>query len=344
MPEPHEHNLPHADGLSAEYKPGLVSVLVTLGPSATGLGDTLSSILAQSYEKVETFVVDAGSEEQTAGMVQEWAQRFRQKRGWGIAYLPTPGRDSSARREGARAAHGEFLNFVTCGDILLPEKLHGQVAVLARVEEFGAVYGFAEEYRASNHELAGHFRLDPPDKLLALLSPGPRWGHAQAFLWRRAGLLAAKALPDDGDAWSDWAHLVRFVARGQKLACVRKVSSRCVAREPQPESPEQIEARLGNLEAALREVQTLHNRQYLTRLAYLLCEQAYALQSVGESVGYYRATALIAEVVERRALPLKLRLAVNSHGQLRESIFPVLYAILKRSFQVERLRWEAKPE
>jgi len=346
MPDPLEGATPRPNWLAPDYTAGLASAILSLrGPSEL-LGETLACVLSQTYDKVETLVLDLGGDDETPRAVQEWAQRFRQKRGWGIAYerVALAASSGDARVRGARASRGEFLNFLEAGDILLPDKLHGQVAAFARQDELGAVYGFADTYRLPSREVAARFRLDPPDKLLALLSPGGRWDHPQAFLWRRSALNAAGP-PDEGaGAWDDWAYLVRLLVRGQKLVCVRRLTSRRHAAEPasQPEGPERTEARVRALEEVFRLVRGLPDAKYLSRLAYLLCDEARAAQLAGPNVAYFRVTALLAQVVERGALPLKLKLVVNSHGQLIEWAFPLLQGLLKRSFQVERLRWEAK--
>jgi hypothetical protein len=343
MPDASEGATPGPSWVAPNYAAGLASAILSLRGPAGALGETLACVLSQTYDKVETLVLDLGGDDETPRAIQEWAQRFRQKRGWGIAYervgaTASPG---EARFRGARASRGEFLNFLEAGDILLPDKLHSQVAAFARHDELGAVYGFADTYRLPSREVAGRFRLDPPDKLFALLSPGGRWDHPQAFLWRRSALNTVGPPEEEGGTWDDWAYLVRFLIRGQKLACLRRVTSRRC--EPGPGSSSSPEARVRALEQVSRLVQGLPDAKYLSRLAYLLCDEARALQRAGPNLAYFRVTALLAQVVERRALPLKLRLAVNSRGQLTESILtPLLRSLLKRSFQVERRRWEAK--
>jgi hypothetical protein len=351
MSEPSEGTPPVANWLAPDYVAGLVSAVLTLRGPAAPLADSLTSLLAQTYDKVETVVLDLGGDDETPRVIQESAQRFRQKRGWGIAYERVGGKTSAgeARGRGARASRGEFLSFLAAGDVLLPDKLHSQVAALSRHEELGAVYSFADTYRLPSREVAGRFRLNPPDKLLALLSPGGHWGQPQAFLWRRLALNAAGAPEEGTGAWDDWAYLVRFLARDQKLACQRRVTSR--RREPGPadagagaprDEPERVEARLRALEEVFRLVRALPDPKYLSRFAYLLCDEARTLQLSGLNVPYFRVTALLAQVVERGALPLKLKLVVNGHGQLIESTFPLLHGLMKRYFQFERLRWEAK--
>lgn len=102
-----------------------ISVIVPAFNAAAVIRETLSSVVAQDIDDVEMVVVDDGSLDDTAAIVQEEfprAQLIRQNRGG----------PSRARNVGTRAASGEFVQYLDADDLLAPGKLATQVAALER--------------------------------------------------------------------------------------------------------------------------------------------------------------------------------------------------------------------
>src|SRR5947207_15233453 len=90
--------------------PGLVSVIIPSYNRANILGETLDSVLAQSYTEFEAIVVDDGSTDRTPDVVAEYTDpRVR------YFYKPNGGL-SSARNFGLQLANGEFIAFLDSDD------------------------------------------------------------------------------------------------------------------------------------------------------------------------------------------------------------------------------------
>src|SRR2546430_8149672 len=84
---------------------GLVSVIIPAWNDAATVERTISSVLNQTYSDLEVLVVDDGSTDQTAALVQSMADvdhriRLLQKPNGGLA---------SARNHGIAHAGGEFI-------------------------------------------------------------------------------------------------------------------------------------------------------------------------------------------------------------------------------------------
>ncbi len=88
--------------------------------------DTLDCLLSQTYLGWECIVVNDGSTDNSASIVRAYMQRDAR-----IRLFEQENRGlSAARNAGLRLAKGEYIQFLDADDILLPDKLEMQVAVL----------------------------------------------------------------------------------------------------------------------------------------------------------------------------------------------------------------------
>jgi glycosyltransferase involved in cell wall biosynthesis len=110
----------------------LVSVILPVFNRAQCVGRAIESVLAQTYSNVELIIVDDGSTDGTAGVLERYrgaATILRQDNGG--AYV--------ARNLGLRHAKGELVAFVDSDDAWLPDKLELQVPLMRGV--VGLVFG-----------------------------------------------------------------------------------------------------------------------------------------------------------------------------------------------------------
>jgi glycosyltransferase involved in cell wall biosynthesis len=102
---------------------GLVSIIVPAFNQERWIAETLDSICEQDYQNWECIVVNDGSTDTTAEIVERYVafdSRFR---------LITQDNSgvSTARNRGLLASRGQYIQFLDGDDILLPEKLAMQV-------------------------------------------------------------------------------------------------------------------------------------------------------------------------------------------------------------------------
>jgi len=111
----------------------LVSVIMPAYNAAPFIAAAIDSVLAQTYTNLELIVVDDGSTDSTASVVQSYGRRVR--------YIyQSNARQAAARNCGLRQAHGELCAFIDADDIWLPDKLEKQVALYRQRPEVGLVY------------------------------------------------------------------------------------------------------------------------------------------------------------------------------------------------------------
>jgi glycosyltransferase involved in cell wall biosynthesis len=112
----------------------LVSVIVPAFNAATYIRQTLDSVLQQTYREIEVIIVDDGSSDSTARIVEEFAardSRFQLVR-------QTNAGVGAARNTAIERARGKYLAPLDADDLWSPQKLATQVACM---EQFGVNTG-----------------------------------------------------------------------------------------------------------------------------------------------------------------------------------------------------------
>ncbi len=114
----------------------LVSVVIPSYNCAAYLPEALDSVLAQSYANFEILVIDDGSTDQTAKLLQAYCDQHRnitaiRQQNQGVAL---------ARNHGIQQAKGEWVAFLDADDMLLPDKLAAQLAVATAHPTAGIIH------------------------------------------------------------------------------------------------------------------------------------------------------------------------------------------------------------
>lgn len=103
----------------------LVSILIPCYNSARWIAATLDSALAQTHPRCEIIVVDDGSTDGSAALVERYIAR-------GVKLVRQPNAGAAAARNTAlRHARGEFIQYLDSDDLLAPDKIARQVAAVA---------------------------------------------------------------------------------------------------------------------------------------------------------------------------------------------------------------------
>jgi glycosyltransferase involved in cell wall biosynthesis/ADP-heptose:LPS heptosyltransferase len=115
----------------SRHVPGLVSVIIPAYNRTRMILEVVESVRAQTYPDIQLIVVDDGSTDGTADLIdgQDDIICIRQKNGG----------PSAARNRGMREARGEFLAFLDSDDLWEPEFLSESVAAL-RATKAGFVF------------------------------------------------------------------------------------------------------------------------------------------------------------------------------------------------------------
>lgn len=118
---------------------GLISVIVPVYNGEAFIAQAIESILAQEYEPLEIIVVDDGSTDQTAAVVQQFGAR--------VQYHAQANSGSSAARNcGVGLAQGAWLAFLDADDLWTPGKLQKQTTIMQKDPTVELVWGHVQEF------------------------------------------------------------------------------------------------------------------------------------------------------------------------------------------------------
>lgn len=119
----------------------LVTVVMPFLDAGRFIRESIESVLAQSYDRWELFLVDDGSTDESTEIAKEFARQFPGR----VRYLEHPNHEnrgiSASRNLGVATGTGELISCLDADDIWLPEKLRDQVALFQRYPEVGFLFG-----------------------------------------------------------------------------------------------------------------------------------------------------------------------------------------------------------
>jgi len=195
-----------------------VSVVIPTYNHSSYVLETLESVFAQSFGDYEVIVINDGSPDRTAELLQPLA---RQKR---IRYFEQANAGQSvARNRGIVEAHGEFIAFLDDDDLWPPDKLHWQVAAARQNPGAAMVWGPLQVFGERDGDLWPHECDAPSGEVLNkflrrnwIQSPGQTL-IPRALLQRVGGLDSVLWGADDWDLYIRLARVGPFVYK-HKLA------------------------------------------------------------------------------------------------------------------------------
>ena len=140
----------------------LVSVLIPAFNAERWIAETLESALTQSWPRLEVIVVDDGSVDRSAGIVEGFASRSVK-----LIRQANAG-PSAARNRAFAAARGDFIQWLDADDLLGPDKIERQMTRLSGAPDCAAVGEI------------GRFQGQPAE---AQFAPWPGGGDRDALDW-----------------------------------------------------------------------------------------------------------------------------------------------------------------
>jgi glycosyltransferase involved in cell wall biosynthesis len=160
----------------------LISVIIPVYNCERYLAEALESVLAQTWGRVETVIVDDGSTDGSADV----AKRFGSSVRYDLQPHAGPG---VARNRGVELAQGEYLAFLDADDLWVENKLELQMAAFDSDTLPDAVFGHVEQFISPDLPRALTEKIYCPVELVPGRFPGTMLIRSETF--RRVGLFSS---------------------------------------------------------------------------------------------------------------------------------------------------------
>lgn len=125
----------------------LVSVVVPCYNHEKYVKETIESIINQTYKNIELIVIDDGSKDNSAMVIQELADRY------GFTFIHRPNKGLSATlNEGIKLSKGKYFCACASDDMYMLDKIEKQVQFMESNPEYGMCYGKIIEFDETGYK------------------------------------------------------------------------------------------------------------------------------------------------------------------------------------------------
>ena len=165
----------------------LVSIIIPTYNRADVIGETLESILAQSYDNWECLVVDDGSTDDTEDLVKGFVQKDSRIT---LYNRPNdrPGGGNAARNFGLEVSKGQFINWVDSDDKLTPDHLELHIKA-HRSKTIEASVSEAKIFNDVNYEVGSYWsNIRPRKDLIAEMMANKTLWQTGCVVWLKTKL------------------------------------------------------------------------------------------------------------------------------------------------------------
>lgn len=159
----------------------VISIIVPLYNAEHWVLETLQSIQQQTYQDWEVVAVDDGSKDNGPKLVTAAASQDARIK---LLHQTNAG-PAAARRYGAKEAHGQWLLFLDADDLLPPDRLTKDLAVIQAHPDVGAITSAVEWFSQADGKTLHHCHL-AKDKEVNL------WHHTFYSVFNFAGMVVKR--------------------------------------------------------------------------------------------------------------------------------------------------------
>ncbi|MEB3212954.1 MAG: glycosyltransferase [Leptolyngbyaceae bacterium] len=202
--------------------PPRVSVVIPTYNCDRYLPEAIDSVLSQSYPDYEVLVIDDGSTDRTAEILDGYGDRLR-------AIHQTNQGVAIARNHGIQLARGEFIAFLDADDVWLPHKLDAQVKLFEACHQAGDSVGMVHSgWHRVDHTLQRQVEVCPWKTIPHLdLEGWLQWKPVlpSAMMFRRDWLLRADGFDPRFPPAEDTDLVLRLALMGCQTRWLEEVTT-----------------------------------------------------------------------------------------------------------------------
>ncbi len=144
------------------------------------IGDSIVSVLNQSYHDLELIIINDGSTDNTKKVVESFddtrIKYFENIKNSGIVF---------SRNRGLDLAQGDFIAMLDSDDIANHEKFEKQIAFLKKNKDFGMVGSWARFINEKGKRMPGGWKLKAPSEMIPAIMLFKNYFLQSSVLYRR---------------------------------------------------------------------------------------------------------------------------------------------------------------
>jgi len=194
----------------------LVSVLIPCFNAERYIGETIDSVLGQTWPEIEIVIVNDGSTDRSSHEIGRFAARPN------LMVLDRPNKGAAAsRNEALRHSRGEFIQYLDADDLLSPEKIELQVRRIENQRysiasaEWGRFYTMPDEAEFQAEEVWRD--LAPLDWLALSRRDGLGMMFPALWLVPRSVVVAAGPWAEDLSLTDDMEFFTRVLLSSERV-------------------------------------------------------------------------------------------------------------------------------
>jgi glycosyltransferase involved in cell wall biosynthesis len=200
----------------------VVSIIMPIFNRIHLIGETIQSVLNQSFARWELIVVDDGSTDDVGVVIRDFSDER-------IRYYPIThsGCLWKVREFGTRQAVGKYISFLDSDDLWLPHKLEFQLSLLSEHPEAGFTFSHGEQFGAEAIPPPSMEKIFVGDIFRAQLIEERFVLYPTSFFFR-SEVLRSVGTPDQSISGGDINYFLRIahqypgIFSGEKLVKIRK--------------------------------------------------------------------------------------------------------------------------
>ncbi|MEJ0104615.1 MAG: glycosyltransferase [Bacteroidota bacterium] len=197
----------------------MISVIIPCYNYGHLIGESIQSVLKQTYKDLEVIVINDGSSDNTEAIVQ--AIREKDNRVQCHTFLNSG--LGASRNRGLEKARGEFIQFLDADDLLQERKFEEEMMLFSANPKFDVVYSSVRYFTNNPHDRAGHLltywgpqkewmaKFSGPGRTFLAQAVKGNFSHLSSALFRRGIIDKVGLFDNEISAVADYHFLLRCV-------------------------------------------------------------------------------------------------------------------------------------
>lgn len=204
----------------------LVSVIIPAYNRVHLIGETLDSIIAQTYQNWECIIVDDGSTDETIELCREFHNKDSRISIISRSSIHLPG-GNGARNEGLNNSNGDWVMFLDSDDLLTENCLRQRVTQLNSNQSSDMLLFLTGTFYfeiGDSDIVWNHFNINQEsieNLILRFIEQDMPWS-TNGVLWKKKFLLKIGGWNEELKAWQDWELNLRALNNNPKLSLSEK--------------------------------------------------------------------------------------------------------------------------